>query len=136
MQGFVLGVKDEESSVTDTMRNFGARVINATSEMLNGLDTERDLGISPTITPVLDLSTARRQAEQMELPTSMTTQPAYIQAAMVEKNAPSDPLGVGNGEPSVSITQNNYSPRELNTMEIHRRNKQLVSEMKDVLNRR
>ena len=66
----------------------------------------------------------------------MTTQPAYIKAAMVEKSDPSDPFNTTPDEPSVTITQNNYSPRELNTMEIHRRNKQLVSEMKDVLNRR
>lgn len=135
IEGFVLGVKDDQADVVNSMTDFSKKVIEATNNMLKNIDTERDMHLEPTITPVLDLSYAERQARHMELPAAMTAQPAYIQAsvakAQVAKTQGDDP-----SESTINITQNNYSPKALDAMEIHRNNRKLQSTIQDVVNRR
>ena len=116
--------KDALTAMKQSMRDIS----NVVSDELNP---------QPVITPILDLTQIRSQAEEL---TSLTT-PIPITAAASFQQASSISLGqtaaeettVAPGGTSVKFEQNNYSPEALTEIEIYRQTKNQLSQLKSVL---
>jgi hypothetical protein len=103
----------------------------------------KDVDLSPTIRPVLDLSDVRKNAgkvDQMLGGRSLSPKMTYFAASDVSASIQPDPRPRGdddNPDPRpfapISYTQNNYSPKALTNAEIYRQTKNQLSTAKGAL---
>ena len=141
--GFAKGVVDNTSVATDSVTKMSTSVIDAFSQAVSSLgdDINGNLDLSPTITPVLDLSAVSTDASK--LTTMLDTTSPRIRASVI--GAPSktvrgsDPdsknSDTSNSGPSLSFVQNNYSPKSLSRIDIYRDTKNQFSQLKGVLDK-
>ena len=118
-------------------------VIDAFSQAVSSLgdDINGNLDLSPTITPVLDLSAV--SADASKLTTMLDTTSPRIRASVI--GAPSKTVrgsdtdsknsDTSNSGPSLSFVQNNYSPKSLSRIDIYRDTKNQFSQLKGVLDK-
>jgi tape measure domain-containing protein len=136
MEGMAKGIEDSSKQVSKAvdqaaqdalaaMRNTMTRISGAVAEEIS----------DPVITPILDLSTVRTQAAELDKLTNTATA-SYGQAAIISSQRSTAELeaaaAVAVG-PSVTYEQNNYSPKALTEVEIYRQTKNQLSQLKSVL---
>jgi hypothetical protein len=98
-----------------------------------------ELNPQPVITPILDLTQIRSQAEELTsltTPIPITAAASYGQASIIssqQNTAQADEAAVAPGGTSVKFEQNNYSPEALTEIEIYRQTKNQLSQLKSAL---
>lgn len=141
--GFAKGVNDNTSTAVSSVTRMSSSVIDAFSQAVSNLgdDIDGNLDLSPTITPVLDLSAVSTDAAK--LTTMLDTTSPRIRASVIgapfktgsgsdsgEKNSDTSKNGT-----SLSFVQNNYSPKSLSRIDIYRDTKNQFSQLKGVLDK-
>ena len=96
--------------------------INRIMEFVDG-----DLDTSPVITPVIDLDSVRKQAEEMNgLFGDMST---HVNAALYPQNQ----NGQSNANNGMTFIQNNYSPEALDRLEIYRQTRNQFAQARNLI---
>jgi len=135
IDGLTLGLDDNADAPAASVEN----VVNSIIDSVNTIPSLSDLmEVSPTITPVVDLTQVQAAADQMNsiFETSPVATTSYGQAASISstqaaQGAVSDTTGT---EASViKFEQNNYSPESLSPVEIYRQTKNQLSQMRTAL---
>lgn len=134
----------KNSSISDkAATQVGESSIAALKKSLSGIGAAIDSNVdmSPTITPVLDLSAVKRDAALIGSALStdaIRVDSAFRQAAIISSENDGDgPNGSngseGNSGDTINYTQNNNSPKALSTAEIYRNTKNQMSKTKEEL---
>jgi tape measure domain-containing protein len=135
IDGLTLGLDDNADAPAASVEN----VVNSIIDSVNTIPSLSDLmEVSPTITPVVDLTQVQAAADQMNsifatspVATASFGQAASISSTQAAQGAVSDTTGA---EASViKFEQNNYSPESLSPVEINRQTKKQLSQMRTAL---
>lgn len=141
-QGLVDGLGKMSGSVGDAAAKTGTTAIDSLRKSMLGFSDliTSDINIQPTITPVLDLSSVKKNAGQIGslLPSqSVSVDASYAKAKAISSERMSTQESVtADSSPapkSVSFTQNNYSPKALSSAEIYRQTNNQISKAKGAL---
>lgn len=136
MRGLLNGVQKSTSAVSSSTAKVGNKMSEALKASLSsvGDDISADMGLHPTITPVLDLSGVQKDSNLIEglLTTQalkLDTTYAQATALLAEARSGSGLLGspVSPAGTNVTVYQENYSPRALSPSELYRQTKNAVS---------
>jgi tape measure domain-containing protein len=134
MQGLVLGMTGSISEVVGASDKVSGAMLSALKDSLSGV--EAGIGdINPVITPVIDLSLARRGFDDLA---AMSASSAYTAAiassiAFPEAIAAEGPVQGAVAGTILTFTQNNTSPKALSEAEIYRQTKNQLSAIKGAL---
>lgn len=143
-EGFTNGLASMGSTVETSASQVGSSALLAMSKSIAGMS---DLigstqVLSPTITPVLDLSGVKKSASQ--LTGILAAQPisvgaTYSKAQTVSTGYTASQTATQNTQKAAaapnefSFTQNNYSPKALSAVEIYRQTKNQVSKVRGIV---
>ncbi len=141
MDGLALGITGSSKTVTDSIEGVANDAISAMQQSMTKMSDAvgNELDMSPTITPVLDLTTVRSQSQELAALTNVvpiTAAASYQQAASIssaQTAAQVEQTAVAPGGTSVKFEQNNYSPESLSEIDIYRNTKNQISQLKSVL---
>ena len=136
-EGFAQGF----STITSTIDNTITAAVNTMKKSINRISdaVTAQLDVNPVITPILDLTAIKAQAQQLKTLTNVTPITAaasFGQAALISATqlaAQEEQANVIAGRGSVIFEQNNYSPEALNEIEIYRQTKNQMSQLKSAL---
>lgn len=141
--GFANGVRNNTDFATSSVTKMSSSVIDAFSKAVSDLgnDVDGNLDLSPTITPVLDLSAVTMDAQRLN--TMLDTSSPRIRASVIGapfKTVHGSDTGSKDSEASkggtnLSFVQNNYSPKSLSRIDIYRDTKNQFSQLKGVLDK-
>lgn len=141
MIGLANGMWSKAQDVYDSANSVSQMALNSIRSTLSHvpdiLDDEMD--INPVITPVLDLSNLKTNAGIVHgLLASNSTYQASVASSKLAYKKDNQNGGNssnnGSGVTTMSFTQNNYSPKALNRIEIYRQTKNQVNTIKKVVN--
>lgn len=150
VQGGILGVQDEADGFINEIANMGKNSVDKMSEIMRGVEDAfaMDPNLSPTITPVLDLSTVSRDATKMSTlltNTPITPSVSYQTASDISSmtqtsNGSGNDGGSGEGgsgmvDKSTNLTLELHSPKTIDSVEAWRAGKSLISLAKEALDR-
>jgi tape measure domain-containing protein len=142
-QGLAQGLDEMSGIVEKSAASIGDKAVSSLSKSLSGMSdlVTGNFDISPTITPVLDLSSVKKSAGQIG--TMLSTQPiavdsAYSKALAVASSQMStqgtDTAATASTQvKSVTYIQNNNSPKSLTAAEIYRQTNNQLSRTKGTL---
>ena len=141
MEGMAKGFADSTHIVTDTMDQAAKDALSSMRASMRDIsDTVTDeLDANPVITPILDLTLIRGQAQELSTlttPVPITAAASFGQASIIssqQRAAQSDQPEVAVGGTHVKFEQNNYSPEALTEIEIYRQTKNQLSQLKSAL---
>lgn len=143
------GLADGLDSLADVVETSAANVANTAltsmSKTISGMSDliAANVDVAPTITPVLDLSSVKKNAGQIT--DILSTTPVNVGASTASAKIASAGYSSNNDvittvanspktpPPPVTFTQNNYSPKALSAAEIYRQTKNQVSKVRGVL---
>lgn len=140
MIGLANGMWNRAQDVYDSANSVSQMALNSIRSTLSHvpdiLDEEMDM--NPVITPVLDLSNLKTNAGIVHgLLASNSTYQASVASSKLTYKKDNQNGGNssnnGNGVTTMSFTQNNYSPKALNRIEIYRQTKNQVDTIKKVV---
>ncbi|QAY17141.1 tape measure protein [Streptomyces phage Madamato] len=139
-QGLVKGLDEMSGSVERSAARTGTAAVESLRKSLTGFSDliTHDSDMQPVITPVLDLSSVRKDAAGISgmfgssyIPTdSAYAKAKYVASGFASNQAATDDIQAGG---SVSYVQNNYSPKALSSAEIYRNTKNQLSTVKGAL---
>lgn len=142
--GMANGLKAYAGQVADSAEGVGKGAISALSKSISGLSDvyTGDLDITPTITPVLDLSDVKKNAGQ--LGTLLSIKPIAVDTSYFKakdasigyennKNVDSTETPVVASTTSLVFNQNNNSPKALSPADIYRQTRNQLSVAKGAL---
>ena len=136
VEGLVIGIQQNApavSAVLDDTANMAADTMRAS---LRGISEAVDeLDANPVITPILDLTTVRSQAQELSDLTSPTPIAAasLAQASNISPLTPDAQTTATLGGTAVHFEQNITSPKTLSEVEIYRQTKNSLSQLKSAL---
>jgi tape measure domain-containing protein len=143
-EGFNNGLGSMGDAVADSATNVGTSALTAMSKTIAGMSSliSGSMDVTPTITPVLDLSTVKKNASQIG--DMLSTTPVNVSASTTSAkiasagysdntNAITQVANTPKTPPPVNYTQNNYSPKALSPVEIYRQTKNQLSTTRGVL---
>lgn len=143
MEGMAKGLDDSAVLVSDSVENAAQSAIDAMSNSMASMSSivADTLEVDPTITPVLDLSQIKKDADSMSSllnnVTPITAASSYGQAATIsaERNRMLMSGNTGTVETAASIVfqQTNTSPKALSDVEIFRQTKNLLAQAKEAI---
>jgi hypothetical protein len=139
--GLILGLEDSVGGAVSSADGLGKSVISSLSKTLStiGDTVSSNIDLNPKITPVLDLTAAKKgfndlsslSKDQLIAATASTSTATSISAANAATAAA---LGVAKAiTPTVQFIQNNTSPESLSTTTIYRQTKNQLSAAKGAL---
>jgi len=142
-QGLTSGFDAAASAVEQSAANMGQTAITSLSKSLSGMSdlVSGGMDLKPTITPVLDLSSVKKDSSQIAGLISakpISIDDAYSKALYVSaghmSNLPPD-ISQTPQRPSAPITyiQNNNSPKALSSADIYRQTKNQLSKLREVV---
>jgi len=143
-QGMVNGLDDMSGAVAKAAEGVGNDALDALGQTLSGVSDLMSSGIdlNPTITPVLDLSSIKKNSSQIGSllavkPISIDSSLASAKAASADISSNQDDLGTASDTPEGSgntiYNQYNSSPKALSEVEIYRQTKNQLSVAKGAL---
>jgi tape measure domain-containing protein len=145
-EGAVIGLKQSAVVAAKAADGMGKDTIEAMKKSLNHFPDLTNMDdLHPTITPVLDLSDFDKRVDYISSALSgqkVTVDVAYSQAKdaairyranEAARYATSTLDSFAEPQPTISYTQNNYSPKELSSAEIYRQTKNQLSVTKGAL---
>jgi tape measure domain-containing protein len=143
-QGLAEGLMGTSAIVQRSAEAVGIKAVDTLKKSLSNVAdlVVTDVDLKPRITPVLDLSSVKKDAGRIggllsTPPISVTD--AYSKARIVQSgymSAQEPATSTGNDTPSQNVTnytQNNYSPKALSQAEIYRQTKNQLSKAKGAL---
>jgi hypothetical protein len=141
MEGMAKGFTDSSQLVTDAVDQAATDALTAMRQSMSDISSivTDELNPQPVITPILDLTQIRSQAEELTsltTPIPITAAASYGQASIIssqQNTAQADEAAVAPGGTSVKFEQNNYSPEALTEIEIYRQTKNQLSQLKSAL---
>jgi hypothetical protein len=141
MEGMAKGFTDSSQMVTDAVDQAATDALTAMRQSMSDISSivTDELNPQPVITPILDLTQIRSQAEELTsltTPIPITAAASYGQASIIssqQNTAQADEAAVAPGGTSVKFEQNNYSPEALTEIEIYRQTKNQLSQLKSAL---
>jgi hypothetical protein len=141
MAGMAKGFSDGSQMVTDAVDKAASDALAAMKKSMSNISSAVTDAIDPqpVITPILDLTQVRSQAEELAsltTPIPITAAASYGQAAIIssgQTTTQDEPVPVVPGGTSVKFEQNNYSPESLTEIEIYRQTKNQLSQLKSAL---
>ena len=140
MKGLAQGFTDSTQMVADAVDSAAQTAIDTMRKSMSQISqTVGDQLPDPVITPVLDLTMVRAQAEELATLTNVvpiTAAASYRQAATISSEQIATQMDESAVTPvgtSVNFQQNNYSPESLSSIEIYRQTKNQLSQIKAVL---
>jgi hypothetical protein len=137
--GMANGINNSISVVSEAGTNLGEETLKSTQSIASKIQDILDSGIdvSPTITPVLDISQVSKDAQRLSTLMSRTKAMSVYsgieqsKANRLSAEAQSKQVTVNN---NYNMEQNNYSPRALSNIDIYRQTKNQMSALKGVQN--
>jgi tape measure domain-containing protein len=138
-EGVALGFNNRRDLVTQSAIGLGESALAAMKTVIAriGDAVSSNVDMTPTISPVLDLSSIKKDASLigglLETPTltldSSYNTAASVSAAYSASQEANPSSGVGNDTPTtvLSFVQNNNSPKNLSSVEIYRQTKNQLS---------
>ncbi|WPJ30718.1 tape measure protein [Streptomyces phage Psst2] len=139
-QGLIKGLDEMSGSVERSAARTGTAAVESLRKSLVGFSDliTNDNDMQPVITPVLDLSSIRKEAAGISgmfgssyIPTdSAYAKAKYVASGFASNQAAAEDAQIGG---SVSYVQNNYSPKALSSAEIYRNTKNQLSTVKGAL---
>ncbi len=142
-EGLVRGLDEMSGIVGQSAERTGTAAVDSLRKTLSGFSDliAHDVDIQPVITPVLDLSSIKKEAGAIGgvfdrnslVVDSAYSKARYVAAGYASNQAIAEAqaeLAAGN---SVSYIQNNYSPKALSSAEIYRQTKNQLSTTKGAL---
>jgi len=145
-QGFANGLLSLIDVVANSSEAVGKMALTSMSKSIAGMSDliNENVDVSPTITPVLDLSSVKRDAGQIG--SLFSTSPIKVDASYAKAvnasegySANQDAIAQSSDSKSTpplapfSYTQNNYSPKALSPAEIYRQTRNQLSTVRGVL---
>lgn len=140
--GLVVGLNDYSHLAENAAVGVGENVIDSMGKTLDGLSSVLGsdlIDFQPTITPVLDLSSVKKDADElsriMSMP-SLDVGSSYAGAQDANNGYEDNRSGEDGTDdrptygPVTNYTQNNISPKALSEVEIYRQTKNLLSRTK------
>ena len=118
VDGFIDGIKSKTKIASDAAAELAARTLEAIKNAFANIDEYK-----PTITPVLDMSNVNYGTKRISSMLSGRTSLNMVNsiAAYKRSNGGTDSASSAKSEsPTISFTQNNYSPKALSAIEIYR----------------
>jgi tape measure domain-containing protein len=141
MEGMAKGFTGSTKVVTDAVDSAAKDALTAMKRSMSGLSdgVAAEIDPNPVITPILDLSQIRTQAQELSALTNVvpiTAAASYGHATSISASAAStqaEETDVAKAAASVTFEQNNYSPSALSEVEIYRQTKNQLSQLKTAL---
>jgi hypothetical protein len=139
MEGMAKGFTGSTKVVTDAVDGAAKDALTAMKRSMSGLSdgVAAEIDPNPVITPILDLSQIRTQAQELSALTNVvpiTAAASYGHATSISASAAStqaEETDVAKAAASVTFEQNNYSPSALSEVEIYRQTKNQLSQLKN-----
>lgn len=142
-EGVAKGVDEMSGLVERSSANLGTAATDSLRKSLSNVAdmVTRDIDTRPVITPVLDLSSVRKDAGQiggLVASKAISIDSAYAKAQYVAASYASNQEAVEQGDSSekvspVTFNQYNNSPKSLSSAEVYRQTKNLLSTKKGAL---
>jgi tape measure domain-containing protein len=142
IQGFAKGISDSKKIVANALDDAAQAALAAMKSSMRNISdvVAQELNPNPVITPILDLTQIRTQAQELGALTNVTpitaaasyNQAALISAAQIAALSEETAAAAGTGS-VVKFEQNNYSPESLTEIEIYRQTKNQLSQLKSAL---
>ena len=141
-EGFVNGLDSMTDKVASSATNMGSTAIDRIKQAIATItDTiEQDLDLSPTITPVVNLSEVQngmdllRRTMAKEDLSPIANNANRISALMSGTASTANAVGSqATTATGMSFTQNNYSPKALTRLEIYRQTKNQFAQLKGLV---
>lgn len=144
--GMALGFRDGAPLVISSVQDTANAAFDAMASAIQSLESGEGIymNLDPTITPILDLSNVRKNAEELSglLYGKDVSVAGRISASRYEKEelaAASANQNGDNGDASsagpINYIQNNYSPKALSRLDIYRQTRNQLHQMKGALGR-
>lgn len=143
--GVVNGLANREDDVYDASQSLANSAVSGLKDSLSGVSeafASADIS-SPTIRPVVDLSSVKKSVSQipglMPQPSiSLDTSNNVATSVALQDQAKNAQLTIDATQPAqpaqqISYVQNNYSPKALTTTELYRQTKNQLSTLKEDL---
>lgn len=141
-EGLIKGLVDMSGSVEKAAAGTGAVAVESLRKSLSGFSdlVVHNVDLQPVITPVLDLSSVKKDAGSIG--NMLSSKPieidsAYAKASFVAAGYARNQVASQTSEPAIvsstSYVQNNYSPKALSPAEIYRNTKNQLSRAKGAL---
>ena len=141
IQGFINGVASLKDSATSQVKEVGNATLDALKRTMDFVSNlaNSDMSISPLVTPVIDMSNIQSGTKAISNLLSGTY--GLNVGSVVNKlptinsqNGSLESTQEGSNAPSISFTQNNYSPSALSRLDIYRQTQNQLIAMKGVVN--
>jgi len=143
MQGMAAGISRYSTLVSDSATNAGQTAVRSLKDSMFDINTMAlaDMDFNPTITPVLDLTKVKKNAESISgffaiKPLSVESTLLNAEDAFMEhQNSQNGRDNSGDQPPasSYNFNQYNYSPKALSSGEIYRQTNNQLSVLKGAL---
>lgn len=140
--GFALGLEQYSGIVSAAAEVVGKDALYSIKESLSSIPDllESDISVSPTITPVLDLSNVKKAAYQIgdllganPIMANLTYANARDASSGFESNDQANRDYDSSGGDTITFNQYNTSPKALSPSEVYRQTKNQISAAKGVL---
>ncbi|AVD99446.1 tape measure protein [Streptomyces phage Bing] len=143
-EGLVKGLDEMSGIVERSAERTGTAAVESLRKSLSGFSDliTQDVDTQPVITPVLDLSSVKKDAgliggifgggRSLSVD-SAYAKARYVAAGYASNQAAADVEAAAGAGNSVSYVQNNYSPKALSSAEIYRQTKNQLSTTKGAL---
>lgn len=140
-EGFAIGFDKYSGQVENSARNVASRALTAVQGAMSDISDIVNNGgmfdMSPRITPVIDMSAVSYGSKKLNgMSTSLNLARNVSSTANANRQnalAANNPETNSSTQPSISFTQNNYSPKALSRIDIYRDTKNQLSRMKGAL---
>uniref|UniRef100_A0AAU7H0G0 Tail length tape measure protein n=1 Tax=Streptomyces phage Scarif TaxID=3158858 RepID=A0AAU7H0G0_9CAUD len=142
-QGLAKGLDEMSGSVERSAERTGTAAVDALRKSLSGFSDliSKDMDTRPVITPVLDLSSVKKESGQISgifgngsiAVGSSYSKAAYVASGYASNRAAAEEAELASAGSSFSYVQNNYSPKALSSAEIYRQTKNQLSTTKGAL---
>ena len=127
-EGFSIGITDREDMVSDSSEKVARKAISTLNDMLATSSIDDMFDVSPTITPVLDLSAISKQAGSIDSMLSRSIAPSEAELREIDRRFRQNESGSrtakkdASGPKSVNIEYNQTlnSPTSLSRYDIYR----------------
>lgn len=141
-EGVAVGIKENTHMATGQVETMGAAMLTSIGKSMSAISSTIDanLNLSPQITPVVDLTQARKGFDELNglsksqiiAASASSTHAASISKANLNSAAQA---GLGGLQQTLNFTQNNTSPAALDATTIYRRTSNQISVAKGALKR-
>ena len=146
-EGMAIGLTNYSDKVASAASGVGSEAVHAMKKSIAGLGDliSADMDMTPVITPVLDMSSVRRDASSLTdllatAPFEIDGAYASARAALAGYNAnaaaASEDTPAGAASTTVTMTQINNSPKTLSAIEIYRQTSNQISAAKGALRKK